>query len=131
MADAASQTSHSGPARRGGGRGRGRGGASQGNATSENAGFAGERGGHHARGDSRGKGKARGRGRGGGGGNRDRAQSQSQAKSTNGSQDPGTGQPPPQPGGGGVFGSRLTKDAENTTSGEQKQGTAAEDINEE
>ncbi|RMX88329.1 hypothetical protein D0869_01698 [Hortaea werneckii] len=130
MADGASQTSHSGPARRGGGRGRGRGGASQGGMTGESAGFAGERGGQHSRGDSRGKGKGRGRGRGGGG-NRDRAQSQSQAKATNGSQDPGTVQPPPQPGGGGVFGSRLTKDAENTTSGEQKQGAAAEDINEE
>lgn len=37
-----------------------------------------------------------------------------------------TVQPPPQPGGNGVFGNRLTKDAENNTSGEQKQGATQE-----
>ncbi|KAH9844483.1 zinc finger protein [Teratosphaeria destructans] len=35
--------------------------------------------------------------------------------------------PPPQPGGVGVLGNRLTKDAENNSSGEQKQGDVAEE----
>lgn len=72
-----------------------------------------------------GRGRGRGRGRGGGErgrGNRDRAASKSQ-------QDASTGhQPPPQPGGNGVFGARLTKDAENNDSqGEKKEGAAADE----
>ncbi|KAK5122450.1 hypothetical protein LTR85_004034 [Meristemomyces frigidus] len=87
-------------------------------------GMPNERGEERARGDGRGRGRGgRGRGRGGRG-NRDRAQSQTQAAATALEQDPTSVQPPPQPGGPGVFGNRLTKDAENNTTGEQKQGAS-------
>ncbi|EMC91345.1 hypothetical protein BAUCODRAFT_127251 [Baudoinia panamericana UAMH 10762] len=43
-----------------------------------------------------------------------------------GEQDPTTAQPPPLPGGAGVFGGRLTEDAENKTSGEEMRGIATE-----
>ncbi|KAK3048141.1 hypothetical protein LTR09_010480 [Extremus antarcticus] len=78
---------------------------------------------------SRGRG-SRGRGgRGGGrGGNRDRAASQSQTTALIPDQDPTAIQPPPQPGGGGVFGGRLTKDADtNNVSGEITEGVEGEE----
>lgn len=119
-------TENSGQPRRGGGRGRGRGGNNRGGGGSEGVGVSDERGGDRSRGDTRGRGRgARGRGRGGRG-NRDRVQSQPQAGVPNGEQDPMNVPPPPQPGGGGVFGSRLTKDAEKSSTGEKKQGPAAE-----
>lgn len=77
------------------------------------------------RGRSRGGGGGGQRGRGGGRGgrgNRDRAQSHSQPTAAVPDQNPTTAQPPPQPGGNGVFGTRLTKDAENNSTGEHTQG---------
>ena len=80
-----------------------------------------------ARGDSRGRGRGgRGRGRGGRGARDGVLGSHAQAAAVNGDQDPTNAPPPPQPGGLGVFGSRLTKDAEKNTSGEQKGSAPAE-----
>ncbi|KAK5133634.1 hypothetical protein LTR08_007488 [Meristemomyces frigidus] len=54
-----------------------------------------------------------------------------QAVAVTGQQDPTNAQPPPQPGGLGVFGNRLTKDAANNTTGEQKMSGPAEGGDEE
>ncbi|KAF7188267.1 E3 ubiquitin-protein ligase hel2 [Pseudocercospora fuligena] len=104
------------------GRGRGRGRGNRGGDRGGYQGFSNDRGEDRAGLDTgRGRGGRGGRGRGRGGrggrGNRDRAASNSQ-------QDSAAVQPPPQPGGNGVFGARLTKDAEekNTQQGEKKEG---------
>lgn len=90
-----------------------------------------ERGEGKSRADGAGGNRSRGRGRGRGGGgrdnrggrgNRDRGTSLSQATAPVPELDPTSAQPPPQPGGTGVFGGRLTKDAENNLSGDNKQG---------
>ena len=121
--NAAQSTSH------GNNRGRGRGGQSRGGAANNSAMTPIEGGGDRANPDSGASNRSRGRGRGRGGGGgrgargtRDRAASRSQTTASLPDQDPTTAQPPPQPGGTGVFGGRLTKDAESNLSGEQKQG---------
>ncbi|KAK5693730.1 hypothetical protein LTR97_010300 [Elasticomyces elasticus] len=122
-----------GPSQRGAYRGRGRGdgiGGFRGSMSinSMNSGMPSDRGEERSRADFGGRGRGsrgRGRGRGGGRGGRDRAQSQSQATALPGEHDPTATQPPPQPGGNGVLGNRLTKDAQNNISGEQKQGVVA------
>ncbi|KAK4542111.1 hypothetical protein LTR36_007142 [Oleoguttula mirabilis] len=125
MADTTTASSTETPAGsqyRGGGRGRGRGGNNRGNVHGASVSMPNERGEDRARADLRGRGRGgRGRGRGGRG-NRDRAESHTQAAASASDRDPTSVQPPPQPGGNGVFGNRLTKDAENNTTGEQKQG---------
>ncbi|KAK5173680.1 uncharacterized protein LTR77_002361 [Saxophila tyrrhenica] len=76
---------------------------------------------------ARGRGRGRG-GRGGRGGNRDRAPSIPQTTASVPDQNPTAAQPPPQPGGNGVFGGRLTKDADkNNTTGETAQGGEGEE----
>lgn len=109
--------SSSGPSRGGRGRGGGKGGPRGGHRGGNTQGFASQpndRGQDRFATDDSSRGRGRGRGRGGRGrGNRDRAGSHPQ-------QDPTSTQPPPQPGGSGVFGARLTKDAEQNTKGENE-----------
>ena len=115
------------PISRGGARGRYRGGNRRRSSHGEMAGIPSERGEDRSRLDStnaRSRGRGRGRGGRGGRGNRDRPHSQSQTTSAPAARDPTATQPPPQPGGGGVFGGRLTKDAEKNTQGESAQGVA-------
>lgn len=55
-------------------------------------------------------------------------QQQSSATAAIEDQDGVTVQPPPLPGGGGVFGGRLTKDAEKNAMGETKEGEEEEEV---
>jgi len=84
----------------------------------------------HGESNDSGGGRARGRrgrgGRGRGRGNRDGANAS--RVDTAGESGSTTIQPPPQPGGAGVFGARLTKDAENKTQGESSSAPATETV---
>ncbi|KAK4500150.1 hypothetical protein PRZ48_008336 [Zasmidium cellare] len=125
MADASSATTGDNGGQSRGGRPRGRGGRG-----GPRGGFSehGDRGDDRSRGDGGGRSRARGRG---GRGVRGRGRGQDNhnhgATSVPSGQDATTAPPPPQPGGGGVFGARLTKDAQGNTQGESGSAPAAGD----
>ncbi|KAF2166414.1 hypothetical protein M409DRAFT_54765 [Zasmidium cellare ATCC 36951] len=107
-----------------GGRGRGRGGRG-----GPRGGFAhhSDRGEDRSRGEGGGRSRGRGRGRGGRGRGRGQDNHFQGATVVSNEQDATTAPPPPQPGGTGVFGARLTKDAQGNTQGESGSAPAAED----